>query len=345
MTTPIVIWGAGAIGGTIGAHLARAGHDVIFVDRVAEHVAAIADRRLVIDGPVSHFTTGAPAFTPEGLKGQFDLILLAVKAQHTVEASRMLAPHLAATGAVVSCQNGLNEPDIAAVVGRERTIGAIVNFGADWIEPGHITFGGRGAVVVGELDGARTARVQNLHTVLRDFEPDAVLTDNIFGYLWSKLAYGTILKAQALTNETIGGFIADPAMRPLILTLVREVLQVAVAEKVTPMAFQAFDPAPFLREDWAGMHASLDAIVESRKNSAKVRSGIWRDLAVRHRPTEVRHQLAPVIAAAHRHGLAVPSLEAVVALVGEVETGKSRIGEGLIERLIAVSSTSPVALR
>ena len=35
----VVVWGAGAIGGTLGAHLARAGHDVLFVDRAADHVA------------------------------------------------------------------------------------------------------------------------------------------------------------------------------------------------------------------------------------------------------------------------------------------------------------------
>ncbi len=63
MAEPIVIWGAGAIGGTIGAHLVRAGHEVLFVDVVAEHVAEIAAGRLRIDGPVSSFTTGGPAAT------------------------------------------------------------------------------------------------------------------------------------------------------------------------------------------------------------------------------------------------------------------------------------------
>ena len=55
--SPIVIWGSGAIGGSVGAFMARAGEDVLFVDRVAEHVAAMNETGLRISGPVAEFTT------------------------------------------------------------------------------------------------------------------------------------------------------------------------------------------------------------------------------------------------------------------------------------------------
>src|SRR5258707_1189593 len=106
---PILVWGAGAIGGTIGAVLRRAGHDVRFVDIVPEHVAAIRAGRLRIEGPVTALTMAAPADLPADLRGRYPLILLAVKAHHTEAATRALLPHLADDGAVVSCQNGLNE--------------------------------------------------------------------------------------------------------------------------------------------------------------------------------------------------------------------------------------------
>ena len=70
------------------------------------------------------------------------------------------------TGCVVSAQNGLNERVIAEAVGRERTIGCFVNFGADYMGPGVVMYGGRGAVVVGELDGAVTPRIERLHALL-----------------------------------------------------------------------------------------------------------------------------------------------------------------------------------
>lgn len=153
MSAPVVIWGAGAIGGSLGAKLLRAGHEVIFVDNVREHVDAINSRGLGIVGPLLQTTVRATARLPEDLVGSYECIILCVKALHTEAAAKALAPRLAANGYVVSAQNGLNELVIEKVVGRERTIGCFVNFGADYMEPGIVQYSGRGAVVVGELDG------------------------------------------------------------------------------------------------------------------------------------------------------------------------------------------------
>jgi 2-dehydropantoate 2-reductase len=339
---PILIWGAGAIGGTIGAFLARAGHPVVFVDVEPDHVAAIAAGQLRVRGPVAEFTAGAPAFTPDRLEGRFRRVILAVKAHHTDAATRQIAPHLAEDGYVVSAQNGLNEIVIAGIVGRGRTIGAFVNFGADWHGPGDILYANRGAVVVGELYGARTERILALHRMLRDFEPDAVLTDDIWGYLWGKTGYGALLKASALTNETIADFIAVPALRPLVIGLVRELMAVAAAERVRPLGFNGFDPDAFARGDAAAIEASIVAMAEFNRGTAKPHSGVWRDLAVRKRPTDSAAQLAPVLAAAERHGLPVPVTRHLIALIGAVERGERQIGMPLAEELrdVAVAAAA-----
>ncbi|PZW50934.1 ketopantoate reductase [Humitalea rosea] len=336
MSTPVVIWGAGAIGGIIGAFLRRAGREVTFVDVVPEHVAAIREGRLRIEGPVASFTIGGPALLPQEVTGRHPLIILAVKAHHTEAATRALLPHLAEEGAVVSCQNGLNELVIADIVGRGRTIGAFVNFYADYLEPGRLHYAKRGAVVVGELDGVRTPRITALHEMMRVFEPDAVLSDNIFGYLWGKAGYGAILKASALTNDTIAEFIADPARRAMIIALVQEILAVARADGVVPIGFDGFDPDAFLRDDAAAMTACLAALERMNRASAKPRSGIWRDLAVRKRGTDVAAQLAPVRAAARRLGLTTPLADRLVALVDDIETGRRAIGPDLADDLCGV---------
>jgi 2-dehydropantoate 2-reductase len=334
MTEPIVIWGAGAIGGIIGAHLVRAGQPVLFVDQVAEHLAEIRAGRLRIEGPVAAFTAGGEALLPADVRGRHRLVLLAVKAHHTEAALRDILPVLAPDGAVVSCQNGLNELVIAQHAGRARCIGAFVNFYADWLEPGRIHYAKRGAVVVGELDGARTPRIEALHALLRDaFEPDAVLSDNIFGYLWGKAGYGAILKASAITNDGMGDFIANVENRALIVSFVREVLAVARAEGVVPLGFDGFDPAVFMAGDVPGMAACLDGLAAMNRASAKSHSGIWRDLAVRKRPTDVGAQLAPVQAAAGRHGLRTPIADRLVALVAEIEAGRAAPGQGQIHSL------------
>ena len=132
MTEPILVWGGGAIGGTLAAYWARAGIDVLLVDLENDHVTAGRTHGLEITGPVDEFVVRIPAVTPDEVEGSFDREVLAVKAQHTRTAIEMIRPHLSAEGYVVSAQNGLNELSISGVVGERATVGAFVNFGADW---------------------------------------------------------------------------------------------------------------------------------------------------------------------------------------------------------------------
>ncbi|HEX3497944.1 MAG TPA: 2-dehydropantoate 2-reductase [Stellaceae bacterium] len=320
---PILIWGAGAIGGTIGAYLKRAGHEIVFVDIVPEHVAAISGPGLRIEGPVEEFAVPAPAFTPDRLSGRFARVLLCVKAQHTEGAARALLPFLAEDGYVVSAQNGLNELIIAKIVGAKRTIGAFVNFGADYLEPGRILYGGHGAVVLGELDGKTTPRLTALHRLIRDFEPEAIVTDNIWGYLWGKLGYGALLFATALTNESIADALAAKQYFPLYRALGREVMAVALAEGVKPEGFNGFDPGAFMADaDTARTERSMAAMVAHNRSSAKSHSGIWRDLAVRKRKTEIDAQIAIIVEIAAKHGQTAPITRRLVALIHDIEDGK-----------------------
>jgi 2-dehydropantoate 2-reductase len=319
----LLIWGAGAMGGTIGAYLVRAGHDVTFVDRAADHVAAINATGVRISGPVDAFTVRARAFTPDTVSGTHAAILLCVKAHHTQEAAWTLAPHLAPDGYVVSIQNGLNELVIAGMVGEDRTIGAFVNFGADYIEPGHIQRGNRAAVVVGELDGRITQRVQALHRTLLDFDDQAIITTNIWGYLWGKLAYGAQLFATALTNDSIADALAHPAYRDVYIALAQEVLAVAQARGVTPEGFNGFDPHAFKPGvDPTVAYRSLDDMVIFNRASAKTHSGIWRDLAVRKRRTEVDAQLGPVVTLGAKAGIPTPLTARLIALIHDIEKGQ-----------------------
>src|SRR5215510_11831732 len=331
---PLLIWGAGAVGGTIGAYLARAGHPVVLVDVVADHVAAIHERGLTIEGPIESFTQSAPAFTPDRLRGCYRRTLLCVKAQHTAAASAALRPFLAEDGYVVSAQNGLNERVIADIVGRERTVGAFVNFGADYLGPGRVSYGGRGAVVLGEIDGQMTPRLVALHETLRDFEPGAITTDNIWGYLWGKLAYGALLFATALTHDSIADALALPRYFALYRALGAEVLRVAAAEQVHPSGFNGFDPAAFhTGADPATTQRSLNEMVAHNRKSAKSHSGIWRDLAVRKRKTEVDAQMAIIAEIAATHGLNTPLIDRLVRLVHEIEDGKRPMDRANLDAL------------
>jgi 2-dehydropantoate 2-reductase len=306
---------------------------------VNSHVAAINDRGLTINGPIAEFTVEAPAVTPDGVHGGWDTIILATKAHHTEGATRALAPHLTSDGCVISAQNGLNELAIADVVGAERTVGSFVNFGADYLEPGVIHYGGRGAVVVGEIDGRVTPRVEAIRDAWLAFDDRAIVTPNIWGYLWGKEAYGAMLFATALTNESIADALAMPEFRDLYIALARESLAVAAARGVTPEAFDGFDPRAYLPGAPLGAaEASLDALVAHNRKSAKTHSGIWRDLAVRKRPTEVDAQLGIVVRLGREANVATPLTARVVELIHDIEAGRREQSLETLARLASLTT-------
>ncbi len=335
MSGPILIWGAGAIGGTVGAYLKRAGHDIVFVDIVPEHVAAIgAGPGLKIEGPVEEFAIKATAFTPDKVHGRFERIFLCVKAQHTEEAARALKPFLADDGYVLSLQNGLNERVIADVVGAPRTIGAFVNFGADYLGPGRVIYAGHGAVVLGEIDGKMTPRLAALHKVMKDFEPGAITTENIWGYLWGKLGYGALLFATALTDDSIADALDAKERRGLYLALGQEVMRIATAERIRPEGFNGFDPGAFMPGvDTARVQRSFDEMVTHNRKSAKSHSGIWRDLAVRKRKTEVDAQIAIIATIAEKHGLKAPIVRRLVELIHDIEDSRRQLDRANLDIL------------
>ena len=128
--------------------------------------------------------------------------------------------------------------------------------------------------------------------------------------------------------------LADRRFRPTLAELGREVGRVAAAERISLEAFNGFDPHAFSPNgSAAAIEQSFDDMVAFNRRSAKSHSGIWRDLAVRKRRTEIDAQLVPILPIAHRHGLAVPLLSRLVELIHELEQGRSAMGLPMLERL------------
>ena len=339
MKNEILIWGAGAIGGVLGAYWARAGQPVTMVDIVADHVTACRTEGLKIEGPVEEFTQVVPAVLPEKLTKTYNCVVLAVKAQATESALDSILPHLREDGFILSAQNGLNEKMIADLAGAHRTMGAFVNYGADWIEPGRILFGNRGAVVVGEIDNVIRARTERMHKLLQIFEPDAVLTDDIWGYLWGKMGYGAMLFATALTSDSMTANFADLERGPALMGLAREVMRTAVAEGVNPRPFNGFEPRAFM-PDAADASAlkSLADLADFNSKTAKTHTGIYRDLAVRKRKTEVDQQLGVIVDIAVGHGIDTPLLRRLIELIHDIEEGRREMSPTTFHELTRTMS-------
>lgn len=321
----ITIVGAGAIGGTTGAFLARAGEDVLFVDVVQEHVDAINRRGLTITGR-DEFTVQVPAITPDGLSGPLDWVFLSVKSQHTEAALRPIVPLLGEKSFVLCLQNGFNERRVAATIGSERTLGAHVNFGSDYLGPGRILYGSEGAFYVGELDGSMSDRVIALHGKLSQF-CEAIVTQNIWGYKWSKQCLASLNYATALVDADVGDILAPEWSRRVMVALLGEAVRVAEAERVKLEPFDGFEPDlmnPTTPGELQAAVKSVDAMTDEywrAPDRLKKRTGIWRDLVVRRRKTEVDHRIGELVKRGRELGLELPLNAALYKMIEEIEEG------------------------
>ena len=293
-------------------------------------------RGLTIESREGAVTVPVRAVTPGALQAPLDLVLLAVKSQDTPPALDVLTPRLAADGTVVSLQNGLNEELIAAAIGAARTVGCLVNWAADWQAPGRILHGGEGALVLGELDGRRSERVQGLAKTLDVVSPTRV-SDNILGYTWAKHVYGALLTATALVDAHVYEVVErSPEVQQMLVALTVENMAVAERAGIRLEAFDEYAPADYhaaVKGDAAARERAMASIATHYRAATKTKTGIWRDLAVRKRKTEVGAMLGATVAKARGYGLAMPLTERLIALIEELETGRRQMAWANLDRV------------
>ncbi|MBS7706505.1 ketopantoate reductase family protein [Chelatococcus asaccharovorans] len=330
---PILIIGAGAIGGTLAASLTAAGEHVVAVDGNAAHVEAIRANGLVVSG-VRPLHVRVEAHHPSTLVGAFNRVILAVKAKDTEAALATAQAHLAPDGWVLPLQNGLGMLAVAAAVGQERTVGAVIAIGAHYKVPGQLALLGYGETHVGELDGVARPRTHEAVALLSHLQP-AELTGNILGHAWGKLVLAAIYSATALADRDVPALYDDPEACAILAAAGSEVVTVALAERAQLEPADGLEPMRLLDRDslafgpddvWSGQRAAW-------RRYANTRTGIWRDLAELHRPTEVNAMLAPVVAAARRHAIATPCLDQLLALVRRAEAHEIALGSATFMQL------------
>src|SRR5690349_4957628 len=141
MIKRIAVLGSGAIGSVVGGMLTRAGHDVTLVDQWPEHVQAMKTIGLRLSGTCGEHLVPVRALQLhelQSVEAPFDAIFLAMKSYDTEWAAHLAAQYLKTPdGVVVDFQNGINDERVAAVVGRQRTLGCVILISAGMYDAGH----------------------------------------------------------------------------------------------------------------------------------------------------------------------------------------------------------------
>lgn len=338
----IAFMGAGALGGYVGGYLAHHGQDVTLIDFWPEHVEAIRARGLALDGVTDEekFTvTQAKTLHYNDLatlqgRPPFDVIFISVKSYDTDRVARAVAPYLAPDGFMVSLQNCWNEGTIAAVVGKERTVGTVASsISVELYAPGRIrrmaAKGGAAHTVfrVGEMHGGNTSRVNELVSLFALIDSSKATT-NLSGERWTKLTQNAMANGIcAATGLTGQGCDNNDAIRRFSIQVAGESIRVGRALGLQLEKMGKFMPEQLERAS-AGDPAVLvevEAIMKTRKASnpraAIQRPSMAQDME-KGRKTEIEFMNGLIVSKGKAVGIPTPANEKLVQAVLSVESGK-----------------------
>jgi 2-dehydropantoate 2-reductase len=231
----ITVMGTGGTGGFYGGLLARQGHEVNFIARGA-HLEAIRKSGLQIKSIHGDFIAKPAKATDDPAQiGSVDLILFCTKTYDTDQAAQAIQPIVGKDTTVLSLQNGIDAAErIGKVLGAEHMLA-----GATWISssveaPGVIKQVSQfRRVVLGELDGRITPRLQAVLEAFKETGITAELSEHILKVLWTKFVFIAAASSfGSLTRLPMGGYRSVPETRAQIVSLMKEVQAVAQAQAI-----------------------------------------------------------------------------------------------------------------
>ncbi len=201
------IYGAGSLGTVLGAYMTKNGVPVELVNRNKAHVAAMREKGAHITGTVE-MTVPVNAITPDEMSGKYEVILLMTKQLHNPEVVTFLKPFLADNGVIVTLQNGIPEPGIAEIVGKDHTMGCTVEWGATLSAPGECILTSDPDSLsfhMGKMDGITDEQFAMVKDLLEKMCP-VHFEENLLGARWSKLLINATFSG---LGTVVGGRFGD----------------------------------------------------------------------------------------------------------------------------------------
>ncbi len=320
----ILVVGAGAIGGVTAAQLTRAGYHVVVLDANTEHVARLREPGLLFDHlGTEHRVVLDAVDHPDRLTGRFDLALLTLKSLHLKPALTPLVER-GLVDTYVSLGNGLVQQVVEEIVGADRLLAGIVEWGATNVGPGHVRQTTKAPFVVGEVDGRVTARATRVARILDDAAPGTRVSSAILGQIWTKLLLNSTFSGLGAVGGGLYGDVADDdAGRRAAFRVWTEGYDVARALGVELDEIFDIRPHQLVVRGPQDVAAATEALGVLMARAAPTKASMLQDLE-RGARTEVDVINGGVVATAERLGLSAPLNREVVAIVHEYERGAGR---------------------
>jgi 2-dehydropantoate 2-reductase len=235
----IAVFGAGGIGGYLGARLAQAGEEVVLIARGA-HLRAIQAEGLAVESPIGdlRLTPSLATEHPEDV-GDVDIVLLGIKAWDVRAAAAAIRPMVVDRTGVLTLQNGVDAPtDVAEVLGPDHVLVGTSTIRSLITQPGRLRHVGGvdPQLSLGELDNRASSRVDHLRMALERVKVTVSVPTNSQARLWEKFVLVTALGGVgAVTRVPTGVWRQLPQARAMAEQAAAEVVAVARARGV-PLA-------------------------------------------------------------------------------------------------------------
>lgn len=338
MTRRILIEGVGGIGGLVAAGLIKEGYNVMLITNNEEITEAINNQGIIIQQDKHQEKIPATAHTYlKELENQnkFDLVFLIMKANSVLEAAKETKSFLKNTGYMATFQNGIVEDDVQSVIGKAQVVPVTVGFGGTMIKPGNYRKTSEGGFHIGELDGIRTKRIEELAEILRNVDR-VVISDNMRGVLWSKLAINcTINTLGAITGQTLGEMLKNKQMRKLFLLTYSEVVDVAHALEIELEPITSNPYLLYIDKDTGWFKKLLkDLLVRYIGwQYRQVKSSTLQSIE-RGRKSEIDVLNGYVVKKAREVGVAVPVNQAITELMNMIDRDELELSSSNVELLL-----------
>lgn len=243
----IAIFGVGAMGSVYAGLMAEAGHEVWAVDIWQEHVDAINQSGLRVEGASGdRVVRGIHATTNAEDVGGCDFYVLATKASGVGPAARMIAPLMGSESMVITIQNGLGAGErIAEFMNTDRVLlGVADGFGASMKGPGHVHHAAMNLIRVGEMNGGMSDRLRRITDVWQQAGFNAKAFADIDQLIWGKYICNVALSGPCTVfDRTLGELMADPASWSIAQGCALEVFALGQAKGI---AFTFDDPIEYV---------------------------------------------------------------------------------------------------